>query len=62
MNDRLLRRKDVMALVNISERALYRAVSLGAFPKQIRITGGAVRWSEREVMDWIESRKQARTA
>lgn len=59
LRDRLLRIKDVCALVGLSQSRIFELVAEGAFPRAVRI-GGASRYSELEVQAWIAARKQER--
>jgi predicted DNA-binding transcriptional regulator AlpA len=52
-----LRSKDVAALLGIGERSLSRYVESGAFPRPIRL-GRSLRWSEKAVLEWIDSRSR----
>lgn len=59
---RLLRAKQVIELTAISRSYLYQLVSQGQFPKSIQLVpgGSSVAWVEQEVLDWVDSRIQAR--
>ena len=53
---RLLTLRDVMAATALSRSAVYAMMAESRFPKPIRIGSRAVRWVEREVLDFIASR------
>jgi predicted DNA-binding transcriptional regulator AlpA len=38
--------------LSLSKRQIFRLNSCGRIPKPVRI-GGAVRWSEQEISDWL---------
>jgi prophage regulatory protein len=59
---RLIRAKQVIELTAISRSYLYQLVSQGQFPKSIQLVpgGSSVAWVEQEVLNWIDSRIQAR--
>lgn len=59
--DRFLTIEEVAHLTGCGKSTLYRMALLGTFPQQIRLTR-AVRWSEREVLEWMEAQKQKRPA
>jgi prophage regulatory protein len=56
MRVRVLRCKDVMDRTGLSRATIYRQMKLRHFPRNHRLCGSAVGWSEREVEDWIEER------
>ena len=56
--DRFLRMPEVIFVTGLSKATLYRLMAQGKFPKQIKISSGAVGWPESEVMDWL-NRKTA---
>jgi prophage regulatory protein len=60
--NRLLRAKQVIELTAISRSYLYQLVSQGQFPRSIQLVpgGSSVAWVEQEVLDWVDSRIQAR--
>jgi prophage regulatory protein len=52
--DRLLRIGDVKHLVGLGKTKIYALVAEGGFPKPYKLTPKAARWSEREILEWIE--------
>ncbi len=52
--DRFLRVTEVVFVTGLSKATLYRLMAQGKFPKQIKISSGAVGWRESEVMDWLD--------
>jgi prophage regulatory protein len=56
--DRLLRVDDVLKRVGVSSRVtLWRWMKAGRFPKAREVGPNVVRWSEREVREWMAERK-----
>ena len=56
---RLLTLRDVTAATALSRSAVYALMAESRFPKPIRIGSRAVRWVERELLDFIASRPRA---
>ena len=56
---RLLTLRDVTAATALSRSAVYALMAESRFPKPIRIGARAVRWVEKEVLDFIASRPRA---
>ena len=48
----LLSAKALGQMLSLSKRQIFRLNSCGKIPAPIRI-GGAVRWSEQEISDWL---------
>lgn len=63
-SDRFLKMAQVMEMVGLSRSGVYKAISMGVFPKQIKLGTGevkvAARWSEIEVQDWMDALKGGR--
>ena len=49
----LLSVDEVAAMLNVSERTLWRLLSAGKLPQPVRF-GRSTRWRTAEVRDWIE--------
>ena len=58
-NEQLLSRLQVEGLTNLSCSSLYRLMRAGLFPTPIKVGTRAVRWRQRELADWLESRPRA---
>ena len=54
--NRLLRRKEVEQMVSLSRASIYRLANTGDFPHPIRVGPRAVRWSLRDIEQWISER------
>jgi prophage regulatory protein len=57
MTEKLLRKKDVLALIGLSKATLHRLVQSGEFPKPIQLTKRAIAWPESVVEKWIDAKK-----
>lgn len=55
--DRLLRLPEVEHLTALKKSSLYRLIQEGKFPRGIRLSARATAWSEKQVCDWVEERK-----
>ena len=51
--DRLLRMTDVMQIVGVSDKTIYRHMNQGLFPRSVRIGPNSVAWRESVIMAWI---------
>lgn len=52
----LLRLNDVMARTGLARSSLYKLISTGEFPSQIKISAKSVAWSSKAIDQWIYSR------
>jgi len=57
---RLLTKPEVQKTVKMSGSNIYRLMSLGQFPKPIKVGTGAVRWVESEIQGFLRERIEAR--
>lgn len=55
----LINRKTLLAMIPLSERAIFNMEKRGDFPSRIVLTSRNVAWDLDEVEKWIESRKQS---
>ena len=53
----LINRKTLLAMIPLSDRAIFNMEKRGDFPRRIVLTSRNVAWDLAEVEDWIESRK-----
>jgi prophage regulatory protein len=60
-DDDLLPMAEVKKIAGLSRAMIYRLERAGRFPKRYKPGGHASRWSRREVMDWRESQREARS-
>ncbi|MEL6639965.1 MAG: helix-turn-helix domain-containing protein [Pseudomonadota bacterium] len=59
--DRLVSVRDTAAMLGCSVATVWRKVSEGSFPQPMKI-GGMTRWSETELLGFIDDAKQTREA
>lgn len=59
-SDRLLRIKQVMEIVGLSQAMIYRLIKEKRFPQPCKPGGVSSRWSEREVQDRVRAALAAR--
>lgn len=64
MEDRIVRRTELEAMVSLTERQIRTLETEGKFPRRFTIVEGgrAVGWSLLEVQDWLAKRREAREA
>lgn len=55
----LINRKTLLAMVPLSERAIFNMEKRGDFPRRIVLTSRNVAWDLAEIEEWIESRKRS---
>ncbi len=53
---KILRMRDVKSRTGLSQSLIYRLISEGKFPRQIKLTRHASGWDERAVDQWISER------
>ena len=57
---RLLRVREVSALVYLKKSTIYALIKRGEFPPPIKLTARTSAWSESEILAWIDARARAR--
>ncbi|MEJ1337602.1 MAG: AlpA family phage regulatory protein [Candidatus Sedimenticola sp. (ex Thyasira tokunagai)] len=55
----LINRKTLLAMIPLSERAIFNMEKRGDFPRRIALTSRNVAWDLAEVEEWIETKKQS---
>ena len=55
MENRILRRTEVLFMTGLATSTLYAKMRDGEFPKPIKLGRRAVGWRERDIMDWVEN-------
>ena len=58
---KLLRLPQVKELTQLSSEGIYRLISQGKFPKQIKIAERSSHWIESEIMDFITEKMKERS-
>jgi len=56
---RLINRKQLLAMVPLSDRTIYNLEKRGDFPRRIVLTSRNVAWDLDEIEHWIDARKRA---
>ena len=56
---RILRRREVELVTQLSKASIYRQMHAGAFPKPVKLGERAVGWKADEISRWIETRERA---
>lgn len=56
MEERLLRRREVVEITGLSPATIYRQMPKGQFPRQVSVGSRGVRWRASEVYAWMKSR------
>ena len=52
--ERLLRLRDVLAIVGMSRAHVYNLIKQGAFPRPIALGSNCARWVQSEVQTWVD--------
>lgn len=55
----LINRKTLLAMIPLSDRAIFNMEKRGDFPPRIALTSRNVAWDLAEVQEWIKSKKQS---
>ena len=58
--DKILRMRDVTALVGLGRSTIFRMIAAGRFPKAIRLGERARGYKLSELKEWIDERSSAR--
>ncbi len=53
--DRIIRIKTVLDRTGLSRSTLYRKISIGAFPRQLKLGEHSAGWRESSVNEWIRN-------
>lgn len=56
-HSRFLKMRDVKSLVGCSAPTIYRLIQKGEFPRQIVLGPKYVRWDERQVLEWMATKR-----
>jgi prophage regulatory protein len=54
---RIIKKPVVREITSLSDSTVRRLELAGDFPRRIKLSKSAVGWDEREVLAWIEARK-----
>jgi len=58
--DRVMRKKEVLATVGLSDVSVWRQERAGTFPRRIKLGGNSVGWLQSEIFGWLEQRAAER--
>ena len=53
---RILKLKEVCSIVGLKPSTIYKLMSNGDFPRQIKLTAKSVGWSNKEIKTWVSSK------
>lgn len=59
-NEKILRLKEVIAIVGLGRSSIYQQIKRGAFPTQIKLSTKSSGWLKSEIENWIEMRAALR--
>jgi prophage regulatory protein len=57
--EKMFRVKDVIKKIPISRSGIWSSVKKGTFPKPVRIGARSVAWTQSQLDEWLESRREA---
>ena len=57
----MIRLKEVMVLTRLCKASIYKLRKQGNFPLPVQLSQRAVGWYERDIKDWLDSRKPVDT-
>ena len=55
VHDRILRKPEVLEIVNVSPATLWRMEKAGRFPKRISLGPNSAGWLNSEIQKWFEN-------
>jgi len=61
MNNTIIKINDVKKLTTFSRSTIYRLISLGKFPRQIKLSERSSGWVEQEVLNYLDNCVNNRT-
>ena len=59
MLDRIIRAREITAIVGLSRPYLYVLINKGEFPEPVKLSSRASGWRESDIAAWIESRESS---
>ncbi|MBI1912930.1 MAG: AlpA family phage regulatory protein [Deltaproteobacteria bacterium] len=57
---KIIRKKELLNMLGLSDPTVWRMENAGKFPKRLRLGGNSCGWLLSEIDDWIASRAAAR--
>lgn len=61
MSNKIIKLDSVKELTTFSASTVYRLISQGKFPKQIKLSERSSGWLEQEVLDYLDNRINSRS-
>jgi len=61
MEQRVMRKPEVIGKIGLSDPTIWRMEKLGKFPKRIQLGGNSVGWFSNEINDWLAKKADDRT-
>jgi len=58
--DRVIRKKELLPFIGLSDVTIWRMERAGKFPRRIRLGGNSVGWYESEIIGWMDGKKKDR--
>ncbi|MHB8989219.1 MAG: helix-turn-helix transcriptional regulator [Desulfobulbia bacterium] len=58
--DRVMRKKEVLATVGLSDVSIWRQERAGTFPRRMKLGGNSVGWLKSEIDGWLQDRATER--
>ncbi len=58
--DRIIRKKELLPHIGLSDVTIWRMERAGKFPRRIRLGGNSCGWYESEIIEWQEQKKAER--
>lgn len=55
INNEMMTMAEITAFIKLSDKWIYKQISLGKFPKQTKF-GSTSRWFKSEVLEWLNAR------
>jgi prophage regulatory protein len=57
---RLLRIKEVKAIIGLSRSTIYKLIANEQFPSQAKLSARTVAWPDTEILEWVQDRMAER--
>jgi prophage regulatory protein len=57
-SDKVIRRKQLLELIGVSQATQWRMEQAGSFPRRFRLGAGSVGWHLTEVEEWLRKRER----
>ena len=57
----LIRLSVVIEITGLSKTGIYEAIKAGDFPGQVKINSRSSAWVRQEILDWVQSKIEARS-